>query len=109
MKPDGLAALCPQVVRGSDIGTGSWALTSWANELQRENVSLPEMAISNLVDGVRRVHRSVSGHEPCLPGEGCKMVSFTYGTLPIRPFTGGHTWFNQNVQVHARCVPLIEP
>jgi len=103
-------SLFNQVVRGSDIGTGSWALTSWAKELLRENISLPESAISNLVDGVRRVHRSVSGHEPCLPGEGCKMVSFTYGTLPIRPFTGGHTWFNQNVQgMEGHELPQNEP
>ena len=23
---------------------------------------------------------------------------FTFGTLPIRPFASGHTWFNQGVQ-----------
>ena len=44
------------------------------------------------------MHASHSAHAPCLPHKTCTPVKFTFGTLPMRPFTGGHTWFNQNVQ-----------
>ena len=32
-----------------------------------------------------------------LAGGDAPQVKFTFSTLPMRPFTGGHTWFNQNV------------
>eukprot|EP00965_Chrysotila_dentata_P122580 4051297-Pleurochrysis_carterae.AAC.3 len=47
---------------------------------------------------VRMVFRSSRALPPCLPNVECRPVHFTFGTLPMRPFTGGHTWFNQNVQ-----------
>ena len=46
----------------------------------------------------RRVYETSSAHEPCLPDAKCDGVRFSFGTLPMRRFTGGHTWFNQNVQ-----------
>ena len=49
-------------------------------------------------------------HAPCLPSEQCAPVKFTYATLPMRPFTGGHTWFNQNVQeMEGHTEPQNEP
>ena len=103
-------SLFNQVVRGSDIGTSSWGISRWRTELLANNVSMPEAAVANLVSGVRKVHKSQVTHEPCLPGEGCAGVHFTYGTLPIRPFTGGHTWFNQNVQeMEGHELPQNEP
>ena len=48
--------------------------------------------------GLRVVHVSHGSYPPCLPSERCAPTTFTFGTLPMRPFTGGHTWFNQNVQ-----------
>ena len=55
------------------------------------------MAVAD-AQGVRRVYQCDSLLQPCLPGGSCAPTKFTFGTLPIRPFTGGHTWFNQNVQ-----------
>ena len=48
--------------------------------------------------------------QPCLPGVHCAPTQFTFGTLPIRPFTGGHTWFNQGVQsMDGHEQPQFEP
>ena len=87
-------SLFNQVVRGTPINN----LLQWQSELREANVTIPKSAFSSLPPNYRRVRRTSATHEPCLPGGGCQPVSFTYGTLPIRPFTGGHTWFNQNVQ-----------
>jgi len=47
---------------------------------------------------------------PCLPDAQCDPVGFTYGTLPMRPFSGGHTWFNQNVgTMEGHTLPQYEP
>jgi len=101
-------SLFNQVVRGADIGTSTWSVDSWRTELERSNVTMPR-GLKWPAD-VRKVHRSREGHEPCLPGEGCTPLPFTYGTLPIRPFTGGHTWFNQNVQgMEGHELPQNEP
>ena len=35
---------------------------------------------------------------PCLEASGCSPHRFTMGTLPLRAFTGGHTYFMQRVQ-----------
>ena len=35
---------------------------------------------------------------PCLQEMGCSPTRFTLGTLPLRAFTGGHTYFMQRVQ-----------
>ena len=82
------------IVRGQDLRD----MNAWYAELKAANVSIPPDAFKSLPDNYRRVRRTGASHEPCLPGAGCAPMSFTYGTLPIRPFTGGHTWFNQNVQ-----------
>ena len=87
-------SLFNQVVRGSPV----YDLNAWQGELRAQNVTIPQDAFKGLPPNVRQVLRTSRNHEPCLPGAGCEPMSFTYGTLPIRPFTGGHTWFNQNVQ-----------
>ena len=67
---------------------------------RREYVDLPT---------TRRVARS-QPQPPCLPDVECEPVSFTYGTLPMRPFSGGHTWFNQNVgTMQGHELPQNEP
>ena len=102
----GLNGRTAQVVRGSELSD----LDGWKRSLREENVSLPPSAFEHLPTSYRRVRRTGAIHEPCLPGAGCAPISFTYGTLPIRPFTGGHTWFNQNVQEMAgHELPQHEP
>ena len=87
-------SLFNQVVRGGDVRD----LAGWMREQRAQNVTIPESALAGLPANYRRVRQTSASHEPCLPGAGCGPIPFTYGTLPARPFTGGHTWFNQNVQ-----------
>ena len=42
--------------------------------------------------------RDFASAMPCLPEAGCATTRFTLGTLPMRAFTGGHTYFMQRVQ-----------
>ena len=85
-------SLFNQVVRGTELrGEG---LQQW---LRAANGSAQAIAVAD-AQGVRRVYQCDSLLQPCLPGGSCAPTKFTFGTLPIRPFTGGHTWFNQNVQ-----------
>ena len=99
-------SLFNQVVRGEELQPSAYA--SWRASLLAEGVVVPAGAFSNLPPNVRRVHQSPRAFPPCLESpraftgvagrRSCEKVAFTFGTLPIRPFTGGHTWFNQNVQ-----------
>lgn len=97
-------SLFNQVVRGTELrGDG---LQQW---LRAANGSAQAIAVAD-VPGVRRVYQCDSLLQPCLPGGSCAPTKFTFGTLPIRPFTGGHTWFNQNVQSMAgHEQPQFEP
>lgn len=87
-------SLFNQVVRGSEIRD----LDGFMRRQIADNVTIPPKAFASLPQNYRRVRQTAAIHEPCLPGAGCAPISFSYGTLPARPFTGGHTWFNQNVQ-----------
>ena len=93
-----------QVVQGREL-VGQ-RLQQW---LHTANSSAQALAVAN-APGVRRVYQSDTPLQPCLPGDSCAPTHFTFGTLPIRPFTGGHTWFNQNVQSMAgHELPQFEP
>ena len=92
-------SLFNQVVRGS-VMRGS-SLPAWRAELNQSGLlaTAPRaFEVADSITNVRSVHRSYSQYEPCLPDVRCEAIHFTFGTLPMRPFTGGHTWFNQNVQ-----------
>ena len=97
-------SLFNQVVRGTELRDKG--LQQW---LRAANGSAQAIAMAD-VPGVRRVYQCDSLLQPCLPGGSCAPTKFTFGTLPIRPFTGGHTWFNQNVQSMAgHEQPQFEP
>ena len=102
-------SLFNQVVRGRQIDPGTdW----WRQRLIEDNVStpMPGGRFGWMPPNVRHVMASHGTHEPCLPNEGCSGIAFTFGTLPMRPFTGGHTWFNQNVQeMPGHELPVNEP
>lgn len=59
---------------------------------------------------LRPVWLSHKALRPCLPWEQCESVRFTLSTLPMRAFTNGHSWFNQDAQ-HApgADTPIGEP
>jgi len=102
-------SLFNQVVRGGELGR--WNMGNWKASLAANGVALPPNGFDGAPGNVRSVFQSHSTHQPCLPSETCGgPVSFTYGTLPMRPFTGGHTWFNQNVQeMEGHDQPQFEP
>ena len=90
-------SLFNQVVRGAQLSGSS--LTNWKDGLSKNGLlQLAPTAFDNLPSNARVVHMTHAAHEPCLESRSCEKVHFTFGTLPMRPFTGGHTWFNQNVQ-----------
>ena len=78
------------VVRGAELRGGE------LDELLRRSGAVDRLGLAEATS-TRRVYRALGG-PPCLPQERCAPSSFTFGTLPMRPFSGGHTWFNQNVQ-----------
>tara|TARA_B100000524_G_scaffold344764_1_gene242466 strand:+ start:205 stop:2913 length:2709 start_codon:yes stop_codon:yes gene_type:complete len=100
-------SLFNQVVRGGTMEFHTVEdLASW---LTKQNASMggalpralpPPDALFKLArqPSTRQMYRSPRMLTPCLPSEECEAVHFSYGTLPIRAFAGGHTWFNQNVQ-----------
>ena len=105
-------SLFNQVVTGGELRGGDTA--SWvqarAKELSLPAAAAKAAAAAPVESATRRVYRSHNQHPPCLPGESCEPVAFTFGTLPMRPFTGGHTWFNQNVQqMEGHETPQFEP
>ena len=61
--------------------------------------------------GTRKLYRSGGAHSTCLPSdEPCAKSHFTFGTLPMRVFTGGHAWFNQDVaHMAGHHEPRFEP
>ena len=83
-------------------------LTRWANDLKAQiqssksraqyTASDVDRALSFDKETTRDIHLSRDTMKPCLPSVTCEGVDFTIGTLPVRGFTNGHTWFNQNVQ-----------
>jgi len=103
-------SLFNQVVRGTPLGAHD--LQQWKYSLNASgSVRIPEQAMQ-LPAGTtaRKVYQSSRPLEPCLPKDRCTPVYFTFGMLPMRPFTGGHTWFNQNVQkMHGHQLPQYQP
>ena len=90
-------SLFNQIVHGGDV-TDS-LVGSLASQLKA--LGLPELAKSKhkeIASRTRRIFRTRASGRPCLPTETCAPVPFTFATLPIRPFSSGHTWFNQGVQ-----------
>ena len=102
-------SLFNQVVKGSPMQGRQ--LNEWKDALERSGqLVLAPSAFENLPPHARAVHMTHSTHAPCLPLQDCEPVKFTFGTLPMRPFTGGHTWFNQNVQdMPGHHLPQNEP
>ena len=90
-------SLFNNIVRGYELGGG--ALTELVAQRRRDLPAFDTWLRANgdSVKGARRVFRSHSPHAPCLPDDTCEKVPFTFSMLPMRAFTGGHAWFNQNV------------
>ena len=92
-------SLFNQVVRGQPVSDAD--LARMRDDLNASSGVLrhcPPGTFSRLAPDARVVHLSHAAYPPCLPTERCAPSKFSFGTLPMRPFTGGHTWFNQNVQ-----------
>ena len=92
-----------QVIRSSGCKglSRSLRLGEWNDALKASGIHRPadvERAVSSLGDSTRDIFISSQKLQPCLGEGGCAGVYFTIGTLPVRGFTNGHTWFNQNVQ-----------
>ena len=90
-------SLFNQIVHGGDV-TDSFA-SGLAAYLQAAGLpELPPAQHKEIAARTRRIFRTRAKARPCLPTESCDAVPFTFATLPIRPFSSGHTWFNQGVQ-----------
>ena len=80
------------IVRGSDVTASHLA------SLEQHLSSIGRKLPYPLAEVQRRTRRVFQARD------------FTFGTLPIRPFASGHTWFNQNVQQMAgHELPQHEP
>ena len=88
-------ALFNQIVRGRDVTSAHLAaLPAFLKERGGSEGELP-YSLEQVKAATRRVY-----------DEG----RFTFGTLPIRPFASGHTWFNQGVQeMKGHELPQHEP
>ena len=104
-------SLFNQVVRGRPISSSEIAqLRLDVNATTGFLNHAPARIWESAVPHARAVHMSHAEYPPCLPSAVCRMRRFSFGTLPMRPFTGGHTWFNQNVQeMEGRDLPQHEP
>ena len=102
-------SLFNQVVRGEMLKAGTPRFDEWRALLRDDGRDVPA-AFASIGADTRKVYMSRTALPPCLPDETCKPTPFTFGTLPMRPFTGGHTWFNQAVQQMAgHDLPKYEP
>ena len=73
----------------------AWRASLGAHGLLRDDV------LRQIGPSTRGVSISKQGFQlatPCLPEADCAPTRFTLGTLPLRVFTGGHTYFMQRVQ-----------
>lgn len=87
------AAMEPVTAKVSHLD--AWRASLAAHGLLREQVF---SAIGPSTRGVSISKPNFELAQPCLPEEGCAPSRFTLGTLPLRAFTGGHTYFMQRVQ-----------
>lgn len=81
-------------VTASAAHMSAWRASLAAHGLLREQV------LRTIGPTTRGVSISRAGFElavPCLPKANCAPARFTLGTLPLRAFTGGHTYFMQRV------------
>jgi hypothetical protein len=83
-------------------------MAAWRESLAAHGL-LREEALNAISPSTRGVSISKAGFKlavPCLPEQeadpatagGCRPTRFTLGTLPLRAFTGGHTYFMQSVK-----------
>ena len=73
-------------------------MDAWRASLRAHGLDRPA-AFQSLGPNTRGVVISTASvAPPCLPHAGCAAARFTLGTLPLRAFTGGHTYFMQRVQ-----------
>ena len=87
-------SLFNRVVQGPELRGAE--LRGWLEQKNRSSLwPLAEGGDGVRQEGVRRVYQSTHALPPCLPSARCEGARFAFGTLPMRPFTGGHTWFNQ--------------
>ena len=73
-------------------------LNAWRDSLASHHL-LRETVLSSISPTTRGVFISGEGRSnvvPCLPNQNCQPTRFTLATLPLRAFTGGHTWFMQH-------------
>ena len=108
-----------QVVREAQLtpvmASPGGALDGWKTRLRRQGLYRDE-AFRDLSDATRMVFVSGTLLCPLLPcsarDEGarrctCDGVRFTFGTLPTRAFTNGHTYFNQDIANPSRPGALL--
>ena len=95
---------------GMESVTSSAArLDTWRGSLAAHGM-LREQALSSVSPSTRGVYISDAVAPPCLPAERCAPAHFTLGTLPLRVFTGGHTFFMQRVQnFEGHALPRLRP
>ncbi|KAL1519824.1 hypothetical protein AB1Y20_023330 [Prymnesium parvum] len=83
-----------EAVTSSAEHMAAWRASLGAHGLLRE---APLASIGPSVRGVVISRRGFASGVPCLPDARCAPARFTLGTLPMRVFTGGHSYFMQRV------------
>ena len=80
------------------VASSAQHLQAWRGSLAAHGL-LRETVLSSISPSTRDVYISGASNKntlPCLPEQGCAPTRFTLATLPLRGFTGGHTWFMQH-------------
>ena len=104
-----------QMVReaGMERVTGSAAhLNAWRTSLAAHGLLRPDVLrrIAPTTRGVSISKAGFASATPCLPEARCAPARFTVGTLPLRAFTGGHTFFMQRVaNFEGHALPRAQP
>lgn len=96
--------------QGMDITSS--AERDFPSQLEQIGIRLESLgySLADVKARSRRVYRSSRTEKPCLPDEECAPVGFTFATLPVRPFSSGHMWFNQQVtQMEGHELPENQP
>ena len=98
--------VCAQVTK-SAAHLGAWRASLAAHGLLRPSVLA---RISPTTRGVSISREGFGLATPCLEAGRCAPARFTLGTLPLRGFTGGHTYFMQRVQnFEGHALPRARP
>ena len=85
------------MVHGAGLRRVSDNLGAWKEKIKRGGGYVSEAGLASATSETREVWLSRPSFRPCLPDDDCASVPFSLGTLPMRGFTNGHTWFNQDV------------